>query len=109
MGRNSKDNSLRRFEDMVLIATRYNDYLYHPRIQIGLSSKSHKPFTEAVKYIRNVKRVLKELKKDDRELIMSEFFSLKYNPRWWVKKFSKSTYYRRRYIAVKNFMEIYSQ
>lgn len=108
MGRNSKDNSMMRYEELVRISVRYNDYIHHPRLKIGFSSTSHKPLLDAHKFIKGVKKTLSELDKEDKKLLLNEFFEKK-DPFWWTKRYSKSTYYRRRYSAVKNFMEIYSR
>ena len=108
MGRNSKDNSLTRYTELVKISVRYNDYLKHP-IKLGFASRSNREVAQAVKYVNNVKRTLKKLKKEDKNIILKEFFTTKSDPFWWVKQYSKSTYYRRRYFAVKSFMEIYAQ
>ena len=109
MGRNSKDNSLARYEELIKISVRYNDYLRHQMFRIGLSPITHKPTNEASRYVFNVRRVLNELSKENREIIVNEFFSEKTNSNWWNKYYSSSTYYRKRYFAIKSFMEIYTQ
>ena len=108
MGRNSKDNSLTRYEELVKISIRYNDYLKHP-IKLGFASRSNREVARAVKYVNNVKRTLKELAKEDKNIIMKEFFLHKGDPFWWEKHYTKSTYYRRRFYAIKSFMEKYAR
>ena len=108
MGRNSKDNSLTRYEELVKISIRYNDYLRHP-LKLGFASRSNREVAQAVKYVNKVKKVLKGLAKEDKSIIMKEFFSYKGDPFWWVKYYTKSTYYHRRFYAIKSFMEMYAK
>ena len=109
MGRNSKDNSMTRYEELVKISIRYNDYLRHQMFSIGFSSITRKPMNAAARYVLNVKRVLNELNKEERDIIMNEFFVENKNWNWWSKYYSKSTYYRKRYFAIKSFMENFAE
>lgn len=109
MGRNSKDNSLGRYEELLKISVRYNDYLRHPRLKIAFSSKSRRQLSDAVKYVKNVKETLGKLSKEDRYLINHEFFVNRNNQLWWTKYYSQSTYYRKRYFAIKAFIERFEQ
>ena len=96
-----------RYESLLKISVRYFDYMKHPGIRLGFASFTKGPLSTALKYVKNVKRTLNELNKDERDLINREFFSTRDNPEWWKKYYSKSTYYRKRYFAIKNFMERY--
>ena len=109
MGRNSKDNSLTRFEELLRISVRYHDYLSKPSFRFMLAGFTHKPKTEAERYVYHVRSILKELKDEDKKIITNEFFSQHSSPTWWTKYYSKSTYYRKRYFAIKTFMERYAQ
>lgn len=109
MGRNSKDNSLARYEELLKISVRYNDYIRHPRFRITFSSRSRRQLNDAVKYVKNVKDALGGLSKEDRHLISNEFFSNRNNQLWWTKYYSQSTYYRKRYFAIKAFIERFEQ
>ena len=109
MGRNSKDDSLTRYENMLKISVRYNDYLRYPRLRLLFSSKNRKINNVASSYVRHVKLTLARLNKEDRNLIINEFFASKSNSLWWTKYYSRSTYYRKRGFAIKAFFEVYSQ
>ena len=109
MGRNSKDNSLARYETMLQIVVNYYDYLQHPKIRFSFSSSSRKQRNHEMKFVRNVKEALASLNKDERFIIQNEFFERKSDKFWWEKFYSKSTYYRRRNFAIKSFMEHFEQ
>ena len=108
MGRNSKDNSLARYEELLRISVRYNDYITRPTFRLMIASVTRKPKTEAEKYVFHVRSVLKGLNKEDKEILVNEFFSNNFNPSWWTKYYTKSTYYRKRYQAIKSFHERYA-
>lgn len=105
MGRNSKDNSLRRYEEAIKISVRYRDYLLHPRLKIRLSSGENEFLSDAVKYVKNVRKTLDNLNPHERELINKEFFEKNVKQDWWSKYYSRSTYYRLRNEAIKKFVE----
>ena len=98
MGRNSKDNSYARFESLIKISMRYQNYLGHARFNIF---KRH--------FIQNVDNTLELLNKEHKRIIENEFFNEEADIYWWTKYYAKSTFYRKRFFAIKNFMEIYSQ
>lgn len=108
MGKNSSDDSLGRYEELIKISVRYNDYLERPRIR-GLSSRSKKRANDAALYVYNVKKAISSLNEEEREIIQREFFYNNGDPMWWSKYYSRSTYYRKRSLAVKSFMENYEQ
>ena len=97
MGRNSKDNSYARFEGLIKISMCYKNYLRHARLDLFKKQ-----------FVKNVDDTLDSLKKEHRRIIVKEFFNNK-NIYWWTKYYSKSTFYRKRFFAIKSFMEIYSQ
>ena len=108
MGRNSKDNSLSRFEELIRISVRYRDYLRHPRMKIRFASGGETvPLPDAVHYVKNVQKTLSTMTPAMRELIEKEFFSRNTKPNWWSKYYSKSTYYRLRNRAIKKFVEAF--
>ena len=109
MGRNSKDNSLTRYEEMLRISVRYNEYISKPSFRIMFASITRKPKTEAERYVFHVRNTLKELDKEDKDILVNEFFSFNNNSFWWTKRYTKSTYYRKRYLAIKSFFERYAQ
>lgn len=108
MGRNSKDNSLTRYEEMLKVSVRYLDYLKHPRLKIAFSSGARKRLNVAAHYVASVKTTLAKLDKKYRDLLVNEFFTGKHNELWWTKHYSKSTYYRDRYFAIKAFTEAFN-
>ena len=106
MGRNSKDNSLSRFEQLVRISVRYRDYLHHPRVKIKFASGGETvPSQDAVSYVKSVKKTLEKMNPSLREVIEKEFFNRNTKPNWWSKYYSKSTYYRLRDKAIRKFIE----
>lgn len=107
MSRNSKDHSKQRYEEMLRVSVRYLDYITHPRIRLVFSSSSRKRLNEAVHYVACVKKALNKLDKEHRGLLKCEFFNETYNPLWWVNRYSKSTYYRLRSEAIKDFEEAF--
>ena len=109
MGKNSKDDSLSRFEELIKISVRYNDYLTRPRLYHGFSSIRTPRKNDVAQYVTTVNKTLEKLSNEDKYIINNEFFSINKDPLWWTKYYSKSTYYRKRYFAVKAFMEIYAQ
>ena len=59
MGRNSKDDSLSRYEELLKISVRYNDYLRYPRLKMRLASGAKlSELPAATTYVRNVKKAL---------------------------------------------------
>ena len=108
MGKNSNDNSLGRYEEVIKILVRYKDYVTRPRY-VGFSSTSKNRDDDAISYVNNVNRVLVNLSKEDRTIIENEFIRYRIDPLWWMNYYSRSTYYRRRSSAIKSFMEIYAQ
>lgn len=108
MGKNSKDNSLELYEEVIKILVRYKDYVSRPRY-IGFSSVSKTNNEDAISYVNNVNRALVMLSKEDRTIIENEFIRYRIDPLWWMNYYSRSTYYRRRTAAIKSFMEIYAQ
>lgn len=108
MSRNSKENSMQRYEEMLRVSVRYLDYIKHPRFHITFSSITRKKLNEAAHYVVSVKKALNSLDKPYRELLMFEFFNETYNPLWWKKYYTKSTYYRRRSEAIRAFEEAFS-
>ena len=107
MGRNSKDNSLDRYEEVLHIFVRYHDYLTRPEVKPFLFFGIKTREKEAIKYINNVKKALKSLSKEERNIIQNEFYEFK-KPLWWSKYYSRATYYRKRTYAVKSFLENFS-
>ena len=106
MGRNSKDDSLSRYEELLKISVRYNDYLRYPRLKMRLASGAKlSELPAATTYVRNVKKALERLEPNHRILIEKEFFSRNNKPTWWSKYYSKSTYYRVRSLAIKSFID----
>lgn len=106
MGRNSKDNSLQRYEEAIKISVRYHDYLTHPRLKIRLSSGGESTqLSDAVKYVKCVRRTLDNLNPHERQLISKEFLDVNPKPFWWAKYYSRSTYYRLRNSAIRKFVE----
>jgi len=108
MGRNSKDDSLTRYEEMLKVSVRYFDYLKHPRLKIAFSSGARKQLNDAAHYVASVKKTLAKLDRKYRDLLVNEFFTSKNNQLWWRKYYSKSTYYRDRYFAIKAFTEAFN-
>lgn len=110
MGRNSKDNSLIRYEQLLMVTVRYNDYIHHPRPRLILASKTARELPEAIKYVKEVKVALSKIEQDYREIIINEFFNKnKRDSCWWTPKYSKTTYYRIRNIAIQRFLEVFEQ
>ena len=109
MGRNSKDNSLARYEEVIKISVRYNDFISHPRFRFSLGSVNRMSNNQALNYVRNVRKALDNLKKEDKNIIFQEFFNEKAELLWWRKHYTKSTYYRKRGNAIKHFLESYAQ
>ena len=109
MGKNSKDNSMYRFEELLKISVRYNDYLTRPRLYHGFASFRKPRTNDVAKYVATVNKTLEKLNKEDNYILRNDFFSVNKNPEWWSKYYSKSTYYRKRYFAIKAFMENYAQ
>ena len=106
MGRNSKDNSLSRFEKLIKISVRYRDYVRHPRMKIKFASGGESvPLQDAVSYVKSVRKTLEGMNPGLRELIEKEFFNRNTKPNWWSKYYSKSTYYRLRNKAIRKFIE----
>ena len=109
MSKNSIDNSHSRLEEMVKISVRYNDYLARPRLYHGFASTRKERKNDVAKYVTTVKKTLAKLNDENRYIIKNEFLTSNNDPMWWSKYYSKSTYYRKRYFAIKQFMEIYAQ
>lgn len=105
MGRNSKDNSMGRYEQLAMISIRYSDYARFPHYKMKLSSKNRGELPQSVKYINDVKNALNKINPVHREFVIKEFFDKNRNQYWWADRYSKSTYYRIRSIAIKNFLE----
>lgn len=105
MGRNSKDHSLTRYEELLKISVQYSNYKQTSSNSLLLSKAERKYQKLANEYMRSVKRTLNKLNKSDKHLIKKEFFSSNRNPFWWTSEYSKSAYYRHRSSAVKSFLE----
>lgn len=58
-------------------------------------------------YIMRVRLAYNQLDLVDQRIINNDFFYQEY-PGWWVKTFSKSTYYRLRSRSIKNFVEAFN-
>lgn len=108
MGKNSSDDSLKRYEELIKISVRYNDFLERPRIR-GLSSRNKRRLNDAALYVYNVKKAISSLNEEEREIIKKEFFYNNGDSMWWAKYYSRSTYYRKRSLAVKSFLENYER
>ena len=106
MSRSSKDNSLTRYEEILRISVLYHQYLPRAGQLIVFSSVTRKEKAAAANFIKNIKFTLKKMDKKNREFAKREFFS-SYQPDWWTKYYSRSTYYRKRYNAIKSFLENY--
>ena len=109
MGRSSKDGSLSRYEKMVTIAVRYNNYLKHPKFKFSLSSTSRKRRNETLLFVKRVRQTLAKLTRDERFMLENEFFDNNQNQFWWERFYTKSTYYRKRSFAIKAFIGIFEQ
>ena len=107
MPRKSKENSMQRYEVMLRVSVRYLDFIRHPRFLISLSSSDKKRVDEAVHYVASVKKALNKVGKANRDFLKREFFDKTYDPYWWTKKYSKSSYYRKRNEAIKAFEEVF--
>ena len=106
MGRNSKDNSLTRYEEILRISVTYHQLLDSVGPVLIISSVSRKAHLLAASYVRNVRSTLKKMNKSNRTIVTNEFFS-KCSPDWWVKRYSRSSFYRKRALAIKSFLENY--
>lgn len=109
MGRNSKDNSLDKYVEVLKISVRYFDYLQHPRMRITLSSKYRDNQNDAVKYVNKVKKTLDKIDKLHKDIVLKEFFGQAKERYWWIPYYSKSSYYRLRNEAIHNFLEEFSK
>ena len=98
MGQNSKDYSRARFEELVKISFYYREYSSRFRIS---------PYQR--NFIENVNNALASLKKEYKNIMRKEFFDFKRDIYWWTKHYAQSTFYRKRNVAIKNFLEIYAQ
>jgi len=108
MGRNSKDNSLTRYEEILRISIRYNEFMNRPKF-LFLRPNYKYMGVDVNEYVKKVNGTLKCLSKEDKHILFKEFFNEKDNREWWKKYYSKSTYYRKRFFAIKRFMETYEQ
>lgn len=111
MGKNSKDNSLGRYNKLVSIRDNYF-YCYH-RLR-GLSNNNYNlsedkegSISQYRSYIKRVENVFDKLDHVSKMIINKEFFYNDYRM-WWVSVYSRSTFYRLRNRAILLFLEAFN-
>jgi len=84
MAKNKKEDDLKICEED---SNNYNDY-------------SH--------FVLKVEKVFESMDSVSKEIINNDFFFQSY-PFWWVKVYSRTTYYRLKSQAIREFMEVYEK
>lgn len=69
-------------------------------------SDSKRTINEYEKFILRVRRAFSSLDSIDKELINNDFFYQAYED-WWIKKYSRSTYYRLKARSMFRFKEAF--
>ena len=88
-----------------LIAKNYFTAQRYLRARIcGFSSGDEATINAHQKFISRVHRAYDELADDEKEFINNDFFYDNY-PKWWVDRYSVSSYYRHKKTIMRKFLE----
>jgi len=107
MPRNSKDNSLERYNTMMSLCEKYHIYLSYPHARLTMRSETKARVKSAIHFVKVFKCTLAKLEPKYIEIIKNEFLSDDKNY-WWKLKYSRATFYRYRDKAVTNFLAEFS-
>jgi len=66
-----------------------------------INEKESENMTQFTSYID---KVIEDLSADSRNIIMHDFFGKEKDKKWWVNHYPRTTYYRKRIIAIKDFL-----
>ena len=72
-------------------------------------SDSSKIDDKKLNIVRKVSLVLALLSEEEREIIVNDFINLSVPRVWWLNRYSRSTYYRKREEAVNKFYELFDR
>lgn len=70
----------------------------------GFSSGDEATLNTYQQFVLRVHRAYDELDDEEKEFINNDFFYDEY-PKWWVTKYSMSSYYRKKKITMRKFLE----
>lgn len=105
MPRNSRDNSLARFEEIMTLAKTYS--LKSKYLDPGFNNETNYS-RFVISQIKHIDKVMNILCEPYRTIISKTFFERdKNNLNWWAQCYSKTTFYRLRTKAINSFLLAY--
>ncbi|MBQ0008850.1 MAG: hypothetical protein KBS97_01010 [Firmicutes bacterium] len=103
MPRNSHDNSLYRFDRVKQLAKTYS---LKPRYYGFVYENQSTHIKRNIRIIDRIDKALEELNEELKTIFRNTFFDIK-DLYWWNTYYSKTTFYRLRNQAIKDFLLAY--